>query len=72
MSADKPRIDDLPLRLRAAYLCLSSARSHDDELVGAFYAPWWNVNSSGRVREEPKDEIRRRLGRSPTWETPWS
>jgi hypothetical protein len=41
------------------------ALTDDDELVGDLTAPRWSINSSGRVQVEPKDEIRRRLGRSP-------
>jgi len=37
----------------------------DDELVGDLCAPKWKVNSSGRIQVEGKDEIRKRLGRSP-------
>lgn len=37
----------------------------DDELVGDLTAPRWRMNSSGKVQIESKDEIRKRLGRSP-------
>lgn len=37
----------------------------DDELIGDLCAPRWVVNSSGRIQVEAKDEIRKRLGRSP-------
>ncbi len=36
----------------------------DDQLVGDLTAPHWRIDSSGRVLVEPKDDIRRRLGRS--------
>lgn len=36
----------------------------DDQLVGDLTAPHYQINSSGKVQIESKDEIRRRLGRS--------
>lgn len=37
----------------------------DDELIGDLVAPRWKMTSSGRIQLEGKEEIRRRLGRSP-------
>lgn len=37
----------------------------DDELTGDLTAPKWRVQSGGRIRVESKDDIRKRLGRSP-------
>jgi hypothetical protein len=37
----------------------------DDELIGDLCAPRWWLNSTGRLQIEGKDEIRKRLGRSP-------
>lgn len=37
----------------------------DDELIGDLCAPKYAYNSSGKVQIEAKDEIRKRLGRSP-------
>ena len=36
----------------------------DDELTGELTAPRWWIDSSGRIRVESKDEIRKRIGRS--------
>ena len=36
----------------------------DDELTGELVAPRWWIDSSGRIRVESKDEIRKRLHRS--------
>lgn len=37
----------------------------DDELLGDLVAPKWLTSSTGKVKVEDKDEIRKRLGRSP-------
>jgi hypothetical protein len=37
----------------------------DDELIGDLCAPKWRIGSTGKVQIEAKDEIRKRLGRSP-------
>lgn len=37
----------------------------DDMLVGDLTAPHWKVTSASRIQVEGKDEIRKRLGRSP-------
>ena len=37
----------------------------DPKLIGDLCAPKWRVNSSGKIQIEAKDEIRKRLGRSP-------
>ncbi len=37
----------------------------DDKAIGELIAPRWKPDSSGRVVVEPKDETRKRLGRSP-------
>ncbi len=37
----------------------------DDSLVGDLAAPRWKQTSSGRIQIESKDDIRKRLGRSP-------
>lgn len=37
----------------------------DDELIGDLCAPKWRINSRGLIQIEEKDEIRKRLGRSP-------
>jgi hypothetical protein len=37
----------------------------DDELIGDLTAPRIKYTSSGKIGVEPKDEIRKRLGRSP-------
>ena len=37
----------------------------DDRLTGDLTAPHWRVMSGGRIQVESKDEIRKRLGRSP-------
>lgn len=37
----------------------------DDELIGDLVAPRWKVTSGGKIQIESKDEIRKRLGRSP-------
>ena len=37
----------------------------DDLLTGDLTAPHWAVHSGGRIQIESKDEIRKRLGRSP-------
>ena len=37
----------------------------DDPLTGDLTAPHWAVHSGGRIQIESKDEIRKRLGRSP-------
>lgn len=36
----------------------------DDDLTGDLTSPHWREVSNGRIRVEPKDEIRKRLGRS--------
>lgn len=36
----------------------------DDELAAELTAPRWSVTSSGKIKVESKDEIRKRLGRS--------
>jgi hypothetical protein len=37
----------------------------DDETIGQLIAPRWSPDSSGRVKVEPKDKTRTRIGRSP-------
>jgi hypothetical protein len=37
----------------------------DDQLVGDLTAPHWRVASGGKIQVEPKDDIKKRLGRSP-------
>ncbi|MGH7667300.1 MAG: hypothetical protein ACREN1_08340, partial [Candidatus Dormibacteria bacterium] len=37
----------------------------DDQLVGDLCAPKWSMNSAGKLQVEGKDQIRKRLGRSP-------
>lgn len=37
----------------------------DDKLIGDLVAPKWKVTSAGRIQVESKDEIKKRLGRSP-------
>jgi len=37
----------------------------DEMLLGDLSAPHWSVTSSGRIQVESKDDIRKRLGRSP-------
>lgn len=37
----------------------------DDELIGDLTAPHYAITSSGKIQVESKDEIRKRLGRSP-------
>ena len=37
----------------------------DEMLLGDLSAPHWSVTSSGKIQVESKDEIRKRLGRSP-------
>lgn len=37
----------------------------DDEAIGELLAPRYKLDSRGRVVVEPKDEVRKRLGRSP-------
>jgi hypothetical protein len=37
----------------------------DDELIGDLTSPRWTPNSTGKIQIEGKDEIRKRLGRSP-------
>jgi hypothetical protein len=36
----------------------------DDELTGDLVAPKWKMTSSGKIKVESKDEIRKRIGRS--------
>ena len=36
----------------------------DDELIGYLCAPRWKMTSAGKVQIEPKDDIRKRFGRS--------
>jgi hypothetical protein len=36
----------------------------DETLLGDLSAPQWKVLSGGKIQVEPKDEIRKRLGRS--------
>ena len=36
----------------------------DDQLLGDLTAPKWKVLSNGRIQNESKDEIKKRLGRS--------
>lgn len=36
----------------------------DDKLTGDLVAPKWSITSSGRIKIESKDEIRKRIGRS--------
>jgi hypothetical protein len=40
-------------------------RAIDEVAVGQLIAPRWEPDSAGRIRVEPKDETRKRLGRSP-------
>lgn len=42
-------------------LCLPD----DDQLLGDLTAPRWKINSGGKIQVEDKEEIRKRLGRSP-------
>ncbi len=42
-----------------------SAMDNADTTVAQLLEPRWDVDPKGRVRVEPKDEIRKRLGRSP-------
>ena len=37
----------------------------DDNLTGDLTAPKWRVMSGGRIQVESKDDIKKRLGRSP-------
>jgi hypothetical protein len=37
----------------------------DDETIGQLIAPRWSPDSSGRVKVEPKEKTRERIGRSP-------
>ena len=37
----------------------------DDQLLGDLTAPKWDVTSAGKIRVESKDDIKKRLGRSP-------
>ena len=37
----------------------------DDELVGDLCSPHWKMTSAGKVQIESKDDIRKRIGRSP-------
>ena len=37
----------------------------DDRLTGDLVAPKWRVMSGGKIQVESKDDIRKRLGRSP-------
>lgn len=37
----------------------------DDLLIGDLTAPHWKVTSTGRIQIESKDDIRKRIGRSP-------
>lgn len=39
----------------------------NDELTQDLTAPQWDVNSKGKIRIEPKDDIKKRLGRSPDY-----
>jgi hypothetical protein len=42
-----------------------SAMDNADTTVAQLLEPRWDVDPKGRIRVEPKDEIRKRLGRSP-------
>ncbi|MEI5100308.1 hypothetical protein RB200_19495 [Streptomyces sp. PmtG] len=42
-----------------------SAMANDDTTVAQMLAPLWDVDAQGRIQVEPKDEIKKRLGRSP-------
>ncbi|KUF18456.1 hypothetical protein [Streptomyces silvensis] len=42
-----------------------SSMANDDTTVAQLLAPLWDVDPQGRIQVEPKDEIRKRLGRSP-------
>jgi hypothetical protein len=42
-----------------------SAMDNGDTTVAQLLSPRWTVDPKGRIRVEPKDEIRKRLGRSP-------
>lgn len=42
-----------------------SSMDNADTTVAQLVEPQWEVDASGRIRVEPKDEIRKRLGRSP-------
>ncbi|MVO84183.1 hypothetical protein GPA10_05200 [Streptomyces sp. p1417] len=42
-----------------------SSMANDDTTVAQLLAPLWDVDAQGRIQVEPKDEIRKRLGRSP-------
>ncbi len=37
----------------------------DEQLIGDLVAPHWKLTSAGKIQIESKDEIRKRLGRSP-------
>ncbi len=37
----------------------------DDQLIGDLCAPRWSISSSGKIAIEAKDDVRKRLGRSP-------
>lgn len=42
-----------------------SSMANGDTTVAQLLSPQWDVDPKGRIRVEPKDEIKRRLGRSP-------
>jgi hypothetical protein len=42
-----------------------AAMDNADTTVAQLLEPRWDVDPKGRIRVEPKDEIRKRLGRSP-------
>lgn len=42
-----------------------STMANADTTVAQLVEPRWDIDPSGRIRVEPKDEIRKRLGRSP-------
>jgi hypothetical protein len=42
-----------------------SAMANGDTTVAQLLEPRWSVDPQGRIRVEPKDDIRKRLGRSP-------
>jgi hypothetical protein len=42
-----------------------SGMENGDQTVAQLLEPRWTVDPKGRIRVEPKDEIKKRLGRSP-------
>ncbi len=44
---------------------IPTALPPDDLLTGDLTAPHWRINSTGRIQVESKDDIKKRLGRSP-------